>query len=40
MQLLGLKTGDYELDGCVVGVQKTADEPREERHLEDIVTWV
>jgi hypothetical protein len=40
MQLLGLKPGDYELDGCVIGVPKTAAEPREERHLEDFVTWV
>jgi len=40
MHLLGLKPGDYELDGCVIGVPKTAAEPREERHLEDFVTWV
>jgi nitroreductase len=40
MQLLGLKTGDYELDGCVIGMQKTAAEPREERQLADFVTWV
>lgn len=40
MQLLGLKTGDYELDGCVIGVQKTAPELCEERHLQDFVTWV
>lgn len=40
MQLLGLKPGDYELDGCVIGVPKMAPEPREERHLEDFVTWV
>lgn len=40
MQLLGLKPGDYELDGCIIGVPKTAAEPREERHLEDFVTWV
>jgi nitroreductase len=40
MQLLGLKPGDYELDGCVIGVSKMSPEPREERHLEDFVTWV
>lgn len=40
MQLLGLKPGDYELDGCVIGVPKMSPEPREERHLEDFVTWV
>jgi nitroreductase len=40
MQLLGLKPGDYELDGCVVGMPKMVPEPREERHLEDFVTWV
>jgi nitroreductase len=39
-QLLGLKMGDYELDGCVIGVQKAPAEPREERQLEDFVTWV
>jgi nitroreductase len=40
MQLLGLEPGDYELDGCVVGMPKTAPEPREERLLENFVTWV
>jgi nitroreductase len=40
MQLLGLKPGDYELDGSVIGVPKMSPEPREERHLEDFVTWV
>jgi len=40
MQLLGLKSGDYELDGCVIGMPKMVPEPREERHLEDFVTWV
>ena len=40
MQLLGLKPGDYELDGCVIGMPKMVPELREERHLEDFVTWV
>ena len=40
MHLLGLKPGDYELDGCVIGVPKMVPEPREERHLEEFVTWV
>lgn len=40
MRLLGLMPGDYELDGCVIGVAKTAPEPRDERNLEDFVTWV
>jgi len=40
MQLLGLKPGDYELDGCVIGMPKRCPEPREERHLEDFVTWI
>jgi len=39
MQLLGLKPGDYAIDGCVIGVPKTEPEPREERKLEDFVTW-
>lgn len=40
MQLLRLKPGDYELDGCVIGMPKLAPEPREERRLEDFVTWI
>jgi nitroreductase len=40
MGLLRLKPGDYELDGCVIGMPKMAPESREERHLEDFVTWV
>jgi nitroreductase len=40
MQLLGLKAGDYVVDGCVIGVPKTAHEPREEYHAEDFVTWI
>ncbi len=40
MQLLGLAPGEYELDGCILGVPKNAPEPREERLLEDFVTWV
>lgn len=40
MQLLGLKPGDYELDGCIIGMPKMVPEPREERHLEDFITWV
>lgn len=40
MQLLGLKPGDYELDGCVIGMPKKVPEPREERYLEDFATWV
>jgi nitroreductase len=40
MQLLGLRTGDYVIDGCVIGVPKTAPEPREEYHAEDFVTWI
>ena len=40
MSLLGLKPGDYELDGCVIGMPKMVPEPCEERHLEEFVTWV
>jgi nitroreductase len=40
MQLLGLKAGDYALDGSVIGVPKTVPEPREERQMEDFVTWI
>lgn len=40
MQLLGLKAGDYAIDGCVIGVPKTVPQPREERQIEDFVTWI
>lgn len=40
MQLLGLNPGDYELDGCVIGVPNGNPEPREERQLKDFVTWI
>jgi hypothetical protein len=40
MKLLGLKAGDYVIDGCVIGVPKTAPVPREESHVEDYVTWI
>jgi nitroreductase len=40
MQLLGFKAGDYVIDGCVIGVSKTAPVPREEYHVEDFVTWI
>ncbi len=40
MQLIGLKPGDYELDGCVIGVPKMDSEPREERYLKDFISWV
>lgn len=40
MQLLGLNAGDYELDGCIIGVPKRDPEPRDERQPEDFVTWI
>jgi hypothetical protein len=40
MQLLGLKAGDYAIDGCVVGSPKSTPEPREEYPVEDFVTWM
>jgi nitroreductase len=40
MQLLGLKAGDYEIDGCVIGWPKMAPEPREGFQIEDFVTWI
>lgn len=40
MHLLGLKPGDYELGGCIIGEPKAAPEPRDERHLGDCVVWV
>jgi nitroreductase len=39
-QLLGLKAGDYTIDGCLIGVPKMAPDPREDRQLEDFVTWI
>ena len=40
MQLLGLKAGDYAIDGCVIGMPQTVPESREERQMEDFVTWI
>lgn len=40
MQLLGLKPGDYELDGCIIGMPGMAPEPCNERQLEKFVTWI
>ena len=40
MQLLGVKPGDYELDGCIIGIPQMFPAPRKERHLDDFVTWV
>lgn len=40
MHMLGLKPGDYELDGCIIGVPRMAPESCDERQLEDFVTWV
>lgn len=40
MQLLGLKAGDYAIDGCIIGVPKTIPQPHVGRQIEDYVTWV
>lgn len=40
MKLLGLKAGDYKIDGCIIGQPKAALELTEERELKDFVTWV
>ena len=40
MQLLGLKSGDYALCGCVIGVAKTVPKPREERRMENFIRWM
>jgi nitroreductase len=40
MELLGLKSGDYVIDGCVIGVPKTDPVPRQEYRTEDFVTWL
>jgi len=40
MQLLGLKAGDYAIDGCVIGVPKKAPQARKRRQIEDFVTWI
>ena len=40
MQFLGLNVGDYVVDGCVIGVPKTAPVSRVEYRTEDFVTWV
>lgn len=40
MQLLGLKAGEYAIDGCVIGRPKKDHEPRKGQHLDDFVTWI
>ena len=40
MQLLGLKAGDYEIDGCVIGWPMMAPKPHEGFQIEDFVTWL
>jgi nitroreductase len=39
MELLGLKVGDYEIDGCIIGRAQKDFETRSEYQLEDFVTW-
>jgi nitroreductase len=40
MKILGLTPGEWALDGCVIGVPKLLPEPREDRKIENFITWV
>jgi len=40
LTLLGLPGGEYEIDGCVIGMPQKHPEPREARNIDDFVTWV
>jgi nitroreductase len=39
LKLLGLKKGDYEIDGCVIGVPKEYPERTKDINIDDYVTW-
>jgi nitroreductase len=40
LKLLGLPEGEYAIDGCVIGVPKEQTEPRENRNIDDFITWI
>ena len=40
MKLLGLSVGEYEIDGCVIGVLKAKPEPKKEIPYDECVRWL
>jgi nitroreductase len=40
MKILGLNQGEWALDGCVIGVPKSMPPLREERKIENFITWI
>ena len=40
LKLLGLPEGEYEIDGCLVGIPKNHPEPRADYNVDDFVTWI
>jgi nitroreductase len=40
MKILGLNQGEWALDGCVIGVPKSIPPPRENRKIENFITWM
>jgi nitroreductase len=40
MKILALNQGEWALDGCVIGVPKYMPPPREDRKIENFITWI
>jgi nitroreductase len=40
MKILALNQGEWALDGCVIGVPKGMPPPREDRKIENFITWI
>jgi len=40
MKILALNQGEWALDGCVIGVPKCMPPPREDRKIENFITWI
>lgn len=40
LELLGLPSGEYAIDGCVIGVPKTMPENDKKLDVNDFVTWL
>ena len=40
MKILGLNPKEWALDGCIVGTPKEEPQAREERKIEEFMTWV
>ena len=40
MKIIALNQGEWALDGCVIGVPKLMPPPREDRKIENFITWI